>query len=109
MVIAKIDSPLQSIPKAIKSEVFRTFLLTTGSQLVAIFLVMAYLSYKDAGTRAAFLASSNQKSIGLMASTGDIFQLNNLVRSFVNDSTVMSDFVDDEHRSLIKSNYSVNN
>lgn len=102
MGINKIESGLQSIPKAIKSEVFRTFLLTTGSQLMAVFLIMAYLSYKEAGNRADFLANSNHKSIGLMASTGDIFQLNNLIRSFVNDSTVMSDFVDRSHKSLIK-------
>ncbi len=51
-----------------------------------IFFVV-YMAYENALSRGNFLASSNNSALGLMLSTGDIFQIKNLSKSFLNEAT----------------------
>jgi signal transduction histidine kinase len=75
-------SSIQSIPKQVASRVMRILGLGIGLQLVVIVGAMFFLSWRDAISRGRFLASSNEKSIGLLLATGDLLQLKNLASSF---------------------------
>ena len=57
------------------------FTLNSCLQILAISIVSVILAYKDASDRAGFLAESNQHTLGLMLSTGDTFQLKNILSS----------------------------
>ncbi len=81
--VSKVEPISQHVIKRSK----RLMIFSTSLQLLAIFVVICFLSANDAFRRARFLAASNGESIGLMVATGDIFQMKSLAASFKNEDT----------------------
>jgi signal transduction histidine kinase len=75
----------------IASTISRKYLGATAFILIFQIFVMSIffviVAYKNAHSRGNFLATSNNSALGLMLTTGDIFQIRNLSKSFLNEAT----------------------
>ena len=76
---------------SISDHISKRFLLANSLsflvQIIMIIVVLSYLSIKDAIDRSDFLVSSNERSIGLLLSIGDVFRLRNILTSFKSEFT----------------------
>ncbi len=63
-------------------------------------MVLSYLSYREAENRAYVLAQGSSSSLGLLMSTGDLFQIKNFLKSFATHETVSVHLFDESGKIL---------
>ncbi len=90
------------ISTVISRKVLLVFIASTFVQLLLLASVMIYLSYHDAKSRANFLVNSNSKALGLMISTGDLFQLKSTLNSYRSEKTPFVWMLDENDESITR-------
>lgn len=96
------SSALEPISKIVGRRSRLLYLLMCSTQVGVMIAVVAFLTFRDAKKRSEFLFKSNDKSLGLMLSTGDRFQIKTTVSSFVTEETVGVAVIDEQDQIVVE-------